>query len=87
MGDSKDGGPRADYRGNYAGCNPQTLGEEKDREIARLRSVLEKIQELSNQFDDGDGDAYDDIDALQVFENGVSDLVELALAARSSGGE
>jgi hypothetical protein len=58
----------------YAGYNPEGLGQDRDR----LREALVKIQKLASQFDD-DEHAYNDVDELQVFENAVSDIVELAL--------
>lgn len=64
---------------SYAGCNPQALGEDRDR----LREALVKIQKLAAQFDEDDH-AYNDVDTLQVFENSVSDIVELALDKNGS---
>ena len=47
------------------------------------RKALVKIQKLAAQFDEDDH-AYNDVDTLQVFENSVSDIVELALDKNGS---
>ena len=55
------------------------LADRADTEVTRLREALVKIQKLTDQITE-DEHAYHDVDALQVFENSVSDIVELALA-------
>ena len=54
------------------------LAEKADAEIVRLREALLKIEKLCETLDQGND--YHDVDALQVFENRVSDIVALALA-------
>lgn len=55
------------------------LAEKADAEVARLREALAKLQKLSEQITE-DERAYHNVDDLQVFQNRVSDIVEIALA-------